>query len=303
MTSGKQKYFRAATDLHLDYQFYRNFDHRFLFNQGAAALFVSMCIEKKEFEASMPDVLELIDEFDNYRKSLRASLHFLELQQTEAIFALMHCCFQSRPHWEYMNSYRPSDLKKGISMLLAGDFNAYSSGEFDNLGDIVKHSIYCGYVDQRDPAKWVTSLENACHLLELAARKFLSAPEFLAFKHGVRLRPGGFLLRAGIEETPGIPAPEDRMQTIFDVQDGVTFIEKTQDKAGKSRIQVTSKQISPEQSLNLLAIGSRLLKTVKDTRLARLAGKTGSEIQTFSSADVDGIKKLTPVTRMSWWTS
>ena len=38
--------------------------------------------------------------------------------------------------------------------------------------------------------------------------------EYNAIKHGLRIRPGGFTLRHGREDTPGVAAPPERMQTI-----------------------------------------------------------------------------------------
>lgn len=48
--------------------------------------------------------------------------------------------------------------------------------------------------------------------------------EYNSLKHGFRVRGGGFTVRAGIEEQPGVAAPEANMQTIGSSQFGSSFL-------------------------------------------------------------------------------
>ena len=46
-----------------------------------------------------------------------------------------------------------------------------------------------------------------------------------SIKHGFRARPGGFVLRVGLEETPGVPAPPEAMKTIGASKHGSSVFE------------------------------------------------------------------------------
>ncbi len=48
--------------------------------------------------------------------------------------------------------------------------------------------------------------------------------EYNSLKHGLRLRPGGFTLRFGSEDTPGVPPPPEKMHSLGGSEFGSTFI-------------------------------------------------------------------------------
>jgi hypothetical protein len=48
--------------------------------------------------------------------------------------------------------------------------------------------------------------------------------EYNSLKHGLRLRPGGFTLAVGTEETPGVGAPPERMRSLGGSEFGSTYI-------------------------------------------------------------------------------
>lgn len=50
--------------------------------------------------------------------------------------------------------------------------------------------------------------------------------EYNGIKHGLRARPGGFHLAVGFEETPGIPAPPEKMQSLGGSTFGSTYFVK-----------------------------------------------------------------------------
>ncbi|HEX2203880.1 MAG TPA: hypothetical protein VHG91_11305 [Longimicrobium sp.] len=59
------------------------------------------------------------------------------------------------------------------------------------------------------------------------AADFLDADymaEYNSIKHGFRARSGGFVLRGGIEQEYGVPAPEENMQTIGASEFGMSFL-------------------------------------------------------------------------------
>jgi hypothetical protein len=50
---------------------------------------------------------------------------------------------------------------------------------------------------------------------------FLSSP-----KHGLRTRPGGLTLAIGFEETPGIPAPPEKMHNLGGSKFGTSYFSR-----------------------------------------------------------------------------
>jgi len=50
-----------------------------------------------------------------------------------------------------------------------------------------------------------------------------SRQEYNSLKHGLRVSPGGCFLSVGVEDTPGVPAPAEKMITVGGSQFGTTF--------------------------------------------------------------------------------
>jgi len=50
--------------------------------------------------------------------------------------------------------------------------------------------------------------------------------EYNGIKHGLRAKPGGFHLAFGLEETPGVPAPPEKMQSLGGSAFGSTYFVK-----------------------------------------------------------------------------
>ncbi len=78
------------------------------------------------------------------------------------------------------------------------------------------------------------------------AHEFLDADnidEYNSIKHGLRMRSGGFTLRAGIEHSYGVPPPESEMSTIGHSESGSSFfrLERVGDKNSRT---FTTRRIS-----------------------------------------------------------
>lgn len=62
-----------------------------------------------------------------------------------------------------------------------------------------------------------------------------SIAEYRSLKHGFRIAPGGFTLRFGLQEAPGVPAPEAAMHTIGSSEHGSSFFVSRQIVEGKKQ--------------------------------------------------------------------
>ncbi|MCC6242957.1 MAG: hypothetical protein IT353_08955 [Gemmatimonadaceae bacterium] len=84
--------------------------------------------------------------------------------------------------------------------------------------------------------------------------------EYNSIKHGLRVGVGGFVLRVGLEEEYGVPAPEENMQTLGGSAYGTSFFQATEITGGlpKHHFQIRSQALNwrPEamvQRLQLIA--------------------------------------------------
>jgi hypothetical protein len=75
--------------------------------------------------------------------------------------------------------------------------------------------------------------------------------EYNALKHGSRVRAGGFTLAVGMEETPGVPAPEEAMRSMGGSRFGSSFF--VSERVGTSKEHIRTRRISVNWSPEALA--------------------------------------------------
>jgi len=88
--------------------------------------------------------------------------------------------------------------------------------------------------------------------------------EYNALKHGNRVRPGGFTLAIGLEETPGVAAPPEAMRSLGGSQFGSTFFTSERVGSSKEHIRAHRRSVnwSPEVLAKRLVLISMSLKNV-----------------------------------------
>jgi hypothetical protein len=89
------------------------------------------------------------------------------------------------------------------------------------LAEVVFASLKTG-----DDAKDKTICDNFARLWRRFATDFLDKHhelEYNSIKHGLRAKLGGFYFALGAEDTPGVPAPPDRMRVIGSSEFGSSF--------------------------------------------------------------------------------
>lgn len=91
-----------------------------------------------------------------------------------------------------------------------------------------------------------------------------SGLEYNSIKHGFRARPGGFRLAVGIETTPGVPAPPERMRSLGGSEFGSSFFipEKINDYKLHFRVRRHSRNWRPENFIYGLHLISLSLQNI-----------------------------------------
>ncbi len=87
----------------------------------------------------------------------------------------------------------------------------------------------------------------AVEFLDQAARA-----EYNALKHGNRVRPGGFTLAIGIEESPGVPAAPEAMRSLGGSPFGTTFF--VSERVGTSKQHIRTRRTSVNWSPEALVL-------------------------------------------------
>ncbi|MBI4232065.1 hypothetical protein HY605_02435 [Candidatus Peregrinibacteria bacterium] len=91
-----------------------------------------------------------------------------------------------------------------------------------------------------------------------------SGLEYNSIKHGFRARAGGFRVAIGIEDTPGVPAPPERMRSLGGSEFGSSFFipEKISDNKLHFRVRRHSRNWNPENFIYRLHLISLSLQNI-----------------------------------------
>ena len=129
-----------------------------------------------------------------------------------------------------------------------------------------------------------------CQLLLPCFERCLKiAQEYNSAKHGLRTSLGGFSLRVGLEETPGIPAPRDKMQSLGGSVFGTSYftVEKIIDnKRLNFRPRSHSRNWDPENLANgLVLLSMSINNIISFLRIAYGVSASSCKFSTPSSRD------------------
>ncbi len=167
----------------LNLKFYQKYDEDFLYRKADTLLFIAEEHEKfRSFVQENDGDVEGID--SKFVETLRAEVHFTEFHQFEAFFALLIAIFQDLPHWLYLTTYPPGEIKKKVRLFLDEDIKTLTNGKLNSLEDFLNHAIYAGFVSnkQKIADNWQTNLDNIAWLLRRMSQKYLDGTEYNAYK-------------------------------------------------------------------------------------------------------------------------
>ena len=280
----KQYIVRDANDL--NQRFYEGYDPNFLLSKARTLMFI---VENQEaFVRFVEECGESAEDVDqDFREALRAEVYFTEFHQFEAFFALLIAPFQELPHWLYLTTYTPSEIKGKVQAFLDKDIPLITNEQENDLYDFLRVAIY-GYFKpdiEEEKGSFQNDLDDIAWLLDRMAYRYLKSIEYNAYKHGVRVLAGP----TAVEFTPhGATEPTLR----FSSDDSVKFLEL--EDVDKDRIAVYEvwKHFKPAESINYLYFMSVLLQVMKTVRLGRLTGKEHLQIEPFPKINRDQLNQL-----------
>lgn len=277
----------------LNVTFYESLDETFLCKKALVLELALSNVEdiKKE---SANDLLGSICVDEKFSMSLETHMHFLEFQLTECLFAMLLAPFQELPHWLWMLKYRNFELKQSISHYLSGKISSISKGKLDSKRDFLKLCLYSNFSDGRDEELWNKNLDNVIDCLDRMGSKFLDGIEYNAFKHGIRVAAVSAGLSVALDSEP------DNISQVMHIPVGISYLELKDVGEGGLTVHQTTKEISYQESLNHIFLATLMLRTVKNSRLARIKNEKKPEINTFYETDIDGLKQIQPINRISF---
>jgi len=114
-----------------------------------------------------------------------------------------------------------------------------------------------------------------------------SRQEYNSLKHGLRVSPGGCFLRVGVEDTPGVPAPAEKIITVGGSQFGTTFT-VTGPVAGADKANLYSRSVTlnwfPELIAEVLCLIASSIRNVV-SRLQIYCGRPPNEVHFIRPSD------------------
>lgn len=280
---GMKTYVGSGTPEELDKNFYSRLDPDFLLNKAQVLLLLTTDLEgfKGLITRAEGDPNSVAPKF---LESLRAEVHFAEFHQFEAMLALLLCQFQGLPHWVYVTTYRTEEIKRAATALAAGNIDTLTDGKLSTLEEFIAWAVYCKFLpDGEAKARWGTSTANLAWLLQHLARRYLEAPEYNAYKHGVRVFTGPSALTVAIEGASEPPT------VVASSPDSISFLELREREGDEVRLYLSTRHFNPEVSLAHLTYMARIVESLRATRLARLKGDSKAKFGTFFSLDRENL--------------
>ena len=188
------------------------------------------------------------------------------------------------------------DCREIARYLLSGripESNCLTLSQFDF--DAFVRGIHAGTVWVNDGATMSNFSRSLRSMLLEYDRGDLRA-EYNSIKHGLRAHHGRFAVAFGLEETPGVPAPEENMTMLSDSVDGSHFLTV---KAFPN----VSKKIQREQfSVQHSSVGWSLEKTLLDIQIfSSWIGNVVSAFKIAMGAQPKSVQFFRPDVDAEWW--
>jgi hypothetical protein len=277
----------------LQFRFYQGFDPDLLFNRARAIEFALSSTQAfADHWKSHPAWSAELEDKD--LRALASDLHFLEVHQSEVMFAMLCAPFQSLPHWLYLTTYRNAELTTKIEDFKAGRWEKLTNGKIATGPKFVSQAVYTGVHSELSsrPEAWQENCDNVIWLLQrMASRHLDNRADNNAYKHGLRVLPEH---QVSLTVAPD-NKPSDK-GAVFSYNQGLAFLSVDRDR---DQVSLLTKEINPNLSLNYLFIMRQIVANCRNTRLAALQKKDGCQIHTFLGIDREGITRATPASRFA----
>lgn len=238
------------------------------------------------------------------RKHGALSLRLAYSQGLETLFALLGASVQApRCPVGWVLKYQPRQLRSVVRKLANGQ----------RLRSRLKQPISWASLSREVHRFQLADKARSDRLKDLFARtwqrfatEFLedeATQEYNSIKHGLRVRSGGFKLSFGVEDTPGIPPPDERMTAPEGSEFGASFPVAEHFENDKVNFQLArvSRNWSPDNLLAGLLVLSMCIKNV--VAFLRIAGgRPGPDVKYHFPSEDDILnmpwERAMPFTRL-----
>jgi hypothetical protein len=165
---------------------------------------------------------------DDEKQCAAAALRLAYLQSLETLFALL-CAVVQAPDCVvgWVTRYQNKELESVVNRISGGcGFLIRTKLPDKDVSWNSVAEVIFSYLKTGDESK-DTQIKQDFSRLWLRLSYDLTDPkhryEYNSMKHGLRARAGGFYFAMGLEDTYGVPAPPERMQTIAKSDFGSSF--------------------------------------------------------------------------------
>lgn len=147
-------------------------------------------------------------------------------QGLESLFALL-CATLQAPNCVvgWLLKYRNNELDSVVKKI-SERRPIYSKFQVNHMSWDTVATIILSHLSASDSEKDKRIVKSFGRLWTRFASDFLNdnrSNEYNSMKHGTRAKMGGFSLALGLEDTPGVPAPPERMRTVGYSEFGSSF--------------------------------------------------------------------------------
>lgn len=241
--------------------------------------------------------LRIDPEDDDARKDLSSLARLIWNHGLETLVMLLGAYIQApfAVHGFFLKCEN-RDCREIARYLLKGripESNCLTRPNFDFEAFI--RGIHAGTVWVNDEATMNNFSRSLRGMLHEYDRNDLRA-EYNSIKHGLRAHHGRFAVAVGLEETPGVPAPDENMTMLSDSVDGSHFL----------TIKIfpnVSKKIEREQfSVQHSSVGWSLEKTLLDIQIfSSWIGNVVSALKIAMGAPPKSVRFFRPDVDATWW--
>jgi hypothetical protein len=267
----------------LDRDFYSGYDERFLHRKIKV---LGTLLENQGLLQQFVGEESGQEEVDRMRHALAAEVLFTEFHQFESFFAILVAPFQKLPHWIFLNTYSPGEIKFKARQFMAGKFNELSSNRAADRNTFLRDAVYQGYASESGGEEaWNTCVDNLWWIIYRMAEKYVNGDEYNSYKHGLRMMSASSTLAMSNSPTDFSTA------FVLHAPHSITHLKFEKAEQGTS-VSIETKSFNPLESEAHVQIMAEILANIKRVRLAALVGKERVELTLFSALDRAALQKL-----------
>jgi hypothetical protein len=298
-SKGPIPYVIIGTSRDQNLRFYERYDEHFLYNKVVTFLYIL-----DEGEPAVKQIEERLvanggaSFSERYLESIRAEVFFTALHQCETFFALLIAPFQPLSHWLYLTTYDTKEIKQAVELIVANKIGDVTGDAITTIEDFIKVAVYNGVMaaDPELASRWDENIDNAAWLVKRIAEFFFKYDRaYNSYKHGLRVMTGVYQVSMGLQNPNSTSTGP--MHVIQALEDSVTYLQKepAREVEGRKEIPISevTKAFNPFEASFYLATMSKMLETIKATRLTALKGGGPVEsINTFFGLNRDEVQQL-----------